>query len=185
VKELSKREKIIAAIVGLVAIGFLVNRFVLEPQSKNLRKLRRELVTLNEQSSSIGPKLVDFNKLNSDLIAKKGRLAELEQALSYKAGTAGIIHKVSREAKIRGLQIQQLRPQTDTVMRTRNGKRGDFRQLLLNVRMRGQYQQLGAFLQSLETQPFYVKVDEMNLKRAERRSAVLDITLKLEIVVRS
>ena len=184
-KELIKKEKIIAAIVAVVVIGFLVNRFVLEPQSTKLRRLRRELAKLNEQSSSIGPELVDFNKLNSDLITKKGRLSELEQALSYKGGTAEIIHKVSREAEMKGLQIKQLSPERKTAMPTRSGRLGDFRQLLLNLRMRGQYQQVGDFLRSLESQPFYVKVDELNLQRTEGRSAVLDITLKLAIVVKS
>ena len=69
-KELNKREKIIVSIVSVVAAAFLVNRFVLEPQSKKMKQLRKELATLNEQETSIGPKLVDFNRLNSELVKK-------------------------------------------------------------------------------------------------------------------
>ena len=75
-KELSKREKIIVSIVGVVAVAFLVNRFVLEPQSKKMKQLRAELASLNEQAASIGPKLVDFNRLNSELIQKKREVEE-------------------------------------------------------------------------------------------------------------
>ena len=73
---------------------------------------------------------------------------------------------------MKGLQIKQLRPERSISLGTRSGRMGDFSQLFLNLRMRGQYQQLGDFLQSLETQPFYVKVDELNVQRTERRSAV-------------
>ncbi|MDH3896806.1 MAG: hypothetical protein OEV18_05350, partial [Deltaproteobacteria bacterium] len=70
-KELNKREKIIVSIVAVVLVGFLVNRFELEPQSKKMKQLRKELASLNEQAASIGPKLVDFNRLNSELVQKK------------------------------------------------------------------------------------------------------------------
>ncbi len=94
-KELNKREKIIVSIVAVVLIGFLVNRFVLEPQNKKMKQLRKELASLNKQAASFGPKLVDFNRLNSELVQKKRQVAELEQALPQKAETAEIIHKVS------------------------------------------------------------------------------------------
>jgi hypothetical protein len=42
VKELNKREKIIVSIVTVVAVGFLVNRFVLEPQHKRMKQLRKQ-----------------------------------------------------------------------------------------------------------------------------------------------
>ena len=184
-KELNKREKIIVSIVSVVAVAFLVNRFVLEPQNKKMKQLRRELASLNEQAASIGPKLVDFNRLNSELVQKKRQVAELEQALPQKAETAEVIHKVSMQARSNGLQIQQIRPQKETVLRTRGGKRGDFRQLVINLGIRGRYEQLGDFLAGLEQQPFYIKVAELHVDRREKRSALLDIRLKLEIVVRS
>ena len=184
-KELNKREKIIVSIVTVVAVAFLVNRFVLEPQSKKMKQLRKELASLNEQADSIGPELVDFKRLNSELVQKKRQVAELEQALPQKAETAEVIHKVSMQARSNGLQIQQIRPQRETVLRTRDGKRGDFRQLVLNLGIRGRYEQLGDFLAGLEQQPFYIKVAELHVDRREKRSALLDIRLKLEIVVRS
>ncbi|MBW2580330.1 MAG: DUF4149 domain-containing protein [Deltaproteobacteria bacterium] len=49
-KELNKREKIIVGIVAVVLVGFLVNRFVLEPQNKKMKQLRKELASLNEQA---------------------------------------------------------------------------------------------------------------------------------------
>ena len=184
-KELNKREMIIVSIVTVVAIAFLVNRFVLEPQSKKMKQLRKELASLNEQAASIGPKLVDFNNLNSNLVKKERQLAELEQALPQKAQTAEVIHKVSTQARSNGLQIQQIRPQKATVLRTRGGKRGEFRQLFINLGIRGRYEQLGDFLAGLEQQPFYVKVAELHVDRGERRSSLLEIQLKLQIVVRS
>ena len=184
-KELSKREKIIVSIVTVVAVGFLVNRFVLEPQSKKMKRLRQELASLNEQAASIGPKLVDFNRLNSELVQKKRRVQELEQSLPQKAETAEVIHKVSMQARSNGLQIQQIRPQRETILRTRDGKRGDFRQLVLNLGIRGRYEKLGDFLAGLEQQPFYVKVAELHLSKKEKREVELEIQLKLEIVVRS
>jgi Tfp pilus assembly protein PilO len=185
VKELNKREKIIVSIVAVVAIGFLVNRLVLEPQSKKMKQLRKELASLNEQAASIGPKLVDFNRLNSELVQKKRQVAELEKALPQKAETAEVIHKVSTQARSSGLQIQQIRPQKETVLRTQDGKRGDFRQLIINLGIRGRYEQLGNFLAGLEQQPFYVKVAELHLSKREMRDQQLEIQLKLEIVVRS
>ncbi len=184
-KELSKREKIIVSIVAVVAVGFLVNRFVLEPQSKKMKQLRKELASLNEQAASIGPKLVDFNRLSSELVQKRGQVKDLEQALPQKAETAEVIHKVSTQARSNGLQIQQIRPQRETVLRTRDGKRGDFRQLVLNLGISGRYEQLGDFLAGLEQQPFYVKVAELHLSKKEKSEERLEIQLKLEIVVRS
>ena len=117
-KELSKREKIIVSIVAVVAVAFFVNRFVLEPQSKKMKQLRAELASLNEQAASIGPKLVDFNRLNSELVQKKREVEDLEQALPQKAETAEVINKVSTQARSNGLQIQQIRPQRETVLRS-------------------------------------------------------------------
>jgi Tfp pilus assembly protein PilO len=185
VKELNKREKIIVSIVAVLLVGFLVNRFVLEPQSKNMKKLRKELASLNEQAASIGPKLVDFNRLSSELVQKKRQVAELEQALPQKAETAEVIHKVSTQARSNGLQVQQIRPQKVTVIRTRGGKGGEFRQLFINLGIRGGYEQLGNFLAGLEQQPFYVKVAELHVSKREKREERLEIQLKLEIVVRS
>jgi len=185
VKELSKREKIIVSIVAVVLVGFLVNRFVLEPQGKKMKQLRKELASLNEQAAGIGPKLVDFNRLNSGLVKKKRQVAELEQALPQKAQTAEVIHKVSTQARFNGLQIQQIRQQKATVLRTRGGKRGEFRQLFINLGIRGRYEQLGDFLAGLEQQPFYVKVAELHVSKREKREQRLEIQLKLEIVVRS
>ena len=184
-KALNKREKIITGIVAVVLVGYLVNQFVLEPQSKKMSQLRKELTSLDEQASSMGPKLVEFNQLNSELGKKKERLAELEQALSKRAETAEVIHQVSTQARIKGLQIQQIRPQRSTVLRTRGGKPGEFRQLLLNLGIRGRYEQLGDFLAGLEQHPFYVKVAELHVSKREMREQRLEIQLKLEIVVRS
>ncbi len=184
-KELNKREKIIVGIVAVVLVGFLVNRFVLEPQSKGMKKLRKELASLNEQAASIGPKLVDFNRLSSELVQKRKQVAELEQALPQKVETADVIHKVSMQARSNGQQIQQIRPQRTTVLRTRGGKRGEFRRLFVNLGIRGQYEQLGDFLAGLEQQPFYVKVAVLHVSKREKRGQRLEIQLKLEIVVRS
>ena len=184
-KEFSKREQIIAGIVAVVLVGFLVNRFVLEPQSKKMRRLRKELTSLNDQAASIRPKLVEFNQLNSELVKKKWRLAELEQALSKKAETAEVMNAVSTQARNNGLQIQQIRPQRSTVLHMPGGKQGEFRQLFLNLVILGRYEQLGDFLAGLEQQPFYVKLAELHVNRREKRSSLLEIQLKLEIVVRS
>jgi Tfp pilus assembly protein PilO len=185
VKELNTREKIIVSIVAVVAVAFLVNRFVLEPQIKKMKQLRKELASLNEQEVSIGPKLVDFNRLNSELAQKKMQVEQLEQALPQKAETAEVIHKVSTQARSNGLQVQQIRPQKVTVLRTRGGKGGEFRQFFINLGIRGQYEQLGEFLAGLEQQPFYVRVAELHLSKREKREQWLEIQLKLEIVVRS
>jgi Tfp pilus assembly protein PilO len=181
VKELSKREKIIVSIVAVVLVGFLVNRFMLEPQSKKMKQLREELASLNEQAASIGPRLVDFNRLNSELVQKKRQVAELEQALPQKAETAEVIHKVSTQARSNGLQIQQIRPQRTTVLRTRGGKMGEFRRLFINLVIRGQYEQLGDFLAGLGQQPFYVKVAELHVSKREEREQRLEIQLKLSM----
>ena len=183
-KELNKREKIIVSIVTVVAVAFLVNRFVLEPQSKKMKQLRKELASLNEQADSIGPELVDFNRLNSELVQKKRQVAELEQALPQKAETAEVIHKVSAQARSNGLQIQQIR-QKATVLRARGSKRGEFRQLFIDLGIRGRYEQLGDFLAGLEQQVFYVKVVELHMSKREEGEERLEIQLKLEIVVRS
>jgi Tfp pilus assembly protein PilO len=184
-RELSTREKIITAVVGLVAIVFVVNQFVLEPHTKKVRKLKAELEELNKQTTSIGPKLVEFNSLNSNLTEKRRQVAELEQILSYKAEVAELIHEVSRRAKAQGLQIQNIRPEKDSALRTQGGKIGEFRQLVLNLGIRGRYEQLGEFISSLEKQPFYVKVAELNVQPGRDRPQLLQIQLQLEITVRS
>ena len=184
-RELSKREKIIAGIVAVVLVGFLVNHFVLEPQSKKLHQLRKELASLTEQTASIGPKLVEFNRLKLDLIKKKKQLASVEQALSQTADMAELIQQVSKQARGRGLQIQQTQTQKSMLLSTRGSELGDIYQLYLNLEIRGWYKQLVGFLGDLEQQPFYIRVAELHIDRRGRRSALLDIRLKLEIVVRS
>ena len=184
-RELSTREKIITTVVGLVAIVFCVNQFLLEPQSKKVRKLQAELEELNQQAMSIGPKLVELNSLNANLLNKRRQVAKLERALSYKAEVAEIIHEVSRQAKTQGLQIENLRPEKDTALRTQGGKMGEFRQLVLNLGIRGHYKQLGEFISSLEKQPFYVKVTELRVEPGWERPQNLQIQLHLGIVVRN
>jgi Tfp pilus assembly protein PilO len=184
-KQLSTREKIIAGVVGLVAIVFVVNQFMLEPHTKKVRKLRAELEELNKQTTSIGPKLVEYNSLNANLIEKRRQVAELEHVLSYKAEVAELIHEVSRQARSKGLQIQNIRPEKDTALRTKGGKIGEFRQLVLNLGIRGRYEQLGEFISSLEKQPFYVKFAELNVEPGRERPQLLQIKLQLEITVRS
>ena len=184
-KKLSTREKIIVGVVAVVAVIFLVNSFLLEPHNKKMKKLRAELASLNEQAASIGPKVVEFNRLNSELVKKKRQLAELEQALPQKAETAEIIHQISRQARSNGLQIQQIRPRESTMLTTRGGKLGEFRQQFLNVGIRGRFEQLGNFLAGLERQPFHVQVAEMHVERRDRSSSLLEIQLMLQIVVKS
>jgi len=183
--ELNTREKIITAVVGLVAIVFCVNQFLLEPQSKKLRKLRTELEDLNRQTTSIGPKLVEFNSLSASLLSKRRQVAELEKALSYRAEAAEIIHEVSRQAKTKGLQIQSLRPEKEMSLRTESGKVGEFRRLVLNLGVRGRYDELGEFLSALEKQPFYVKVEKLSVEGGREDRPLLAIELQLDIVVRS
>jgi Tfp pilus assembly protein PilO len=184
-RELNTREKIITAVVGLVAIVFVVNQFVLEPHIRKVRKLRDELEELNKQTTSIGPKLVEYNSLNANLIEKRRQVAELEQVLSYEAEVAELIHEVSRQARSKGLQIQNIRPEKDTALRTQGGKIGEFRQLVLNLGIQGRYEQLGEFISSLEKQPFYVKFAELNVEPGRERPQLLQIKLQLEITVRS
>ena len=184
-KQLNTREKIITAVVGLAAIVFVVNQFVLEPHTKKVRKLRAELEELNKQTTSIGPKLVELNTLNANLNKKRRQVAELEQALSYKAEVAELIHEVSRQAKSKGLQIQNIRPEKDTALRTQGGKIGEFRQLVLNLGIQGRYEQLGEFISSLEKQPFYVKFADLNVAPGRGQPQLLQIQLQLEITVRS
>jgi Tfp pilus assembly protein PilO len=184
-RELNTREKIITAAVGLVAIVFVINQFVLEPHTRKVRQLKAELEELNKQTTSIGPKLVEFNSLNANLIEKRRQVAELEEALSYRAEVAELINQVSRQAKTQGLQIQNIRPGEDTALETPGGKVGEFRQLVLNLGIRGRYQQLGEFISSLEKQQFYVKVAELNVQPGRERRQLLQIQLQLEIIVRS
>jgi Tfp pilus assembly protein PilO len=184
-RELSTREKIITAVVGLVAMVFVVNQFLLEPHTRKVRELRGELVSLNEKIASLGPKMVEFKNLNSNIIAKKERLAELEEVLSHRSGVAEVIHEVSSQAKAQGLQIQNLRPEKDTVLRTGSGRQGEFRRLQLNLGVRGGYEQLGDFLGGLQQQPYYVKVAELRVERGRENPEFLHIQLQLEIVVRS
>jgi len=184
-RELNKREKIIAVLVAIALVVFLVQRLAVEPQGKKFRQLQKELASLDEQYADIGPKLVDFNTLNSNLVKKEIQLAELEQVLSRQAEVAEIINEVSMQARTHGLELQNIRPQKTTFMRTRAGRHGEFRWLVLNVGIRGLYQQLGNFLGDLEQQPFYVKVAELHVAQGKERAERLEIQLKLEIVVRS
>jgi len=184
-KELSGREKVIAAVVAVVLIVFLVNRFLFEPQVRKVRKLRVELTELTGQTASIAPKLVEFNKLSSDLVIKQRQLEEIEQVLSGKAELAEILSSVSRQARSHGLQIQQLRPQRATAMRSRAGKPSEYRQLKVDLGMSGRYEELGDFLAALKEQPFYIRVAELRVSRGNRRQPLLDIQLKLTIVMRS
>jgi Tfp pilus assembly protein PilO len=184
-KELSRREKVIAAVVAVVAVVFLVNRFLLEPQVKKVRNLRAKLTKLNGQTANIAPKLVEFNKLGSDLVVKQQQLEEIEQVLSRKAEPAEIISLVSRQARSHGLQIQQLRPQRAMAVRSRAGKPSEYKQVKLDLGMRGRYEELGEFLAALEQQPFYIRVAELRIQKGAKRPPLLDIDLKLAIVMRS
>jgi Tfp pilus assembly protein PilO len=184
-KELSRREKVIAAVVSVVLIVFLVNQFLFEPQVRKVRKLRAELTELTGQTASIAPKLVEFNKLSTDLVIKQRQLEKTEQVLSRKAELAEIISSVSRQARSHGLQIQQLRPQRATVMRSRAGKSSEYRQLNVDLGMSGRYEELGDFLAALEQQPFYIRVAKLRVQRGNKRPPLLDIQLKLAIVMRS
>jgi len=184
-KELNRREKVIAAVVAVVAIVFLVNRFLFEPQVKKVRKLRAELTELTGQTANIAPKLVEFNKLSSDLVIKQRQLEKVEQVLSGKVELAEILSSVSKQARSHGLQIQQLRPQRATAMRSRAGKFSGYRQLKVDLGMSGRYEELGDFLAALKEQPFYIRVAELRVQRGNKRPPLLDIQLKLAIVMRS
>jgi len=184
-KELSRREKIIMAVVAVVAIVFSVNRFLLEPQSRKVRKLRAELTELTEQTTSITPKLVELNRLRSELVMKERQLKEIEQVLSRKAELAEIISAVSRQARNHGLQIQQLQPQRATDMRSRAGKFSEYRQLRLDLGISGRYEELGNFLAAIEQEPFFIRVAEVRAQRGNRRPPLLDIQLQLAIIMRS
>ena len=184
-RELSTREKIIIGVVGLVALGFGFNQFLLEPHAGKVQKFRAELEELNKQTTSIGPKMVELNSLNANLTKKKQRVAELEQVFSYKAEPAEIINQVSRQAKNEGLQIQTIRPGRDIALRTKGGSIGEFRRLALDMGMRGRYEQLGEFLGELQQQPFYVRVDQLKVAKGADQPQLLEIRLSLEIVVRS
>jgi Tfp pilus assembly protein PilO len=185
-RELARREKVIIVVVAVAVVVFLMQRFLIEPQSRKLRELRAELTDLSKQTTGIGPKLVEFNQLNSNLIQKKRDLAKLEQALSKKAELAEIINAVSRQARTHGLRLQQLRPQRATPVRTQAGGRsGEFRQLNVDIGIRGRYQDLGDFLTALEEQPFFVRVAELRVQRRGAGGPLLEINLKLAIVMRS
>ena len=184
-KELSGREKVIAGVVAVVVVFFLVNRFLFEPQANKVKNLRAKLTELTGQTASIAPKLVEFNKLSSDLVSKQRKLEEIEQILSGKAELAEIISAVSREARSNGLQIQELKPQRATAMRSRDGKLSEFRQLNVDLGMSGRYEELGDFLAALEEQPFYIRVADLRVQRGNKRPPLLDIQLKLAIVMRS
>ena len=184
-KELSTRGKIIVSIVTVVLVGLLINHFVLEPQRKKIKQLRKELASLSEQTAGIGPKLIEFNRLKWDLVKKKRQIAELEEALFQTADMVEIIQQVSKQARTQGLQIQQTRTQKSMLLSTQDSELGDIYQLFLSLEIRGWYKQLVGFLGDLEQQPFYIRLAELHMDRRERRSALLDIRLKLEIVVRS
>ena len=166
-------------------VGFLVNRFILEPQSRKARKLQAELTELSKQTASVAPKLVEFNKLSSGLVSKRRQIAKLEQVLSRKAEPAEVISLVSREARKHGLQLQQLKPQRATAMRTRAGRSEQYRQLIVDIKISGGYEELGEFLATLEQQPFYIRVSELRVRQGRRLASLLDIDLKLSIVMRS
>lgn len=184
-KELSRREKVIAAMVATALIVFLVNRFLLEPQGKKVRNLRAELTKLTEQTATIAPKLVEFNKLSSDLVIKQKKLEKIERVLSRKAELAEIISAVSDQARSHGLQILQLRPQRATAVRSQGGRPSEYRQLSVDFVMSGRYEELGDLLAALERQPFYIRVAELQIQRGNNRPPLLDINLKLAIVMRS
>ena len=183
-RKLAKREKIIVAVVGLAAVVFLINQFLIEPQIRRLREVRAELAAADQQYASLLPKLGDLKGLSLDVVKKERQLAELEQVMSHKAEIAEIIHEISREAQIHGLQLQNLRPQTRAVG-AQGGRPGEFRRSFIDLGIRGQYQQLGNFVNALEQQPFYVKITGLRVQRGDQQARLLNIQLKLVVVVRS
>ena len=85
-----------------------------EWHTKKVRKLKAELEELNNQITSIGPKLVEFNSLNANLAKKKGQVAELEQALRNEVILDALVLKVS----IHGLdQLQVGEREVDQLIR--------------------------------------------------------------------
>lgn len=80
-RELTKSEKIILGVAGVLGILFLVNAFILTPLNKKLKPLEEEINKLEKQAEQLATINLDISKNEKELADLKGQYEEASQTI--------------------------------------------------------------------------------------------------------
>lgn len=165
--KLSDRERWLLFLTAAMAVIYIIYRLAFDPMLTKITASRIKLWSLRNELTVIQGKVVLLQRLEltplERLRARKGREQQVMEALRY------LSMLVSQE----DLELSSIQPSTAEKMVD------SAKAVVIELKLRGSYQQLYRFLQAMEKLPILIISDHISINRVG--NGIIDIVLSLSV----
>lgn len=159
-KKLSKRERVLAAIVLVCVLSWLLYQFPFAMQERSMKALHAGIVTAEKDILDLTSQMADLRTRKSD---SKGVSAGWE--LADQKSVILFLEDVSGEARRLGVNLVAVHP-------TREIDKEKYKEVSLNLDLKGRYRELAEYFKRLEGLPKVINIRKVRLESCPDTASV-------------
>lgn len=185
-EKMSRRERIILALVGVVAVGAGFYKFEYEPQQARLKKVNASIEQIQGDVASLRQAVsaVRAQNVSMNIQRTRGDILRLQEEIEFfKSRMSGevrdVIGVLKRQAALHGIQVKSINSQENEVTRSHF----QYRRVQINLRMESGYRAIGKFISALEEVPAILSVQHFEVRRVQEILPRLNTSLTLRLYV--
>lgn len=192
--QLGNREKVILAMVILLAFIYGSHLFLIQPQRNNLKAAGKELLSKKKLLQAAGEKSKNLGKLEADCRELESRLEEVDKKLLTEEGADSLLRELPELVEATENQLLIMKPlaRKEVLRRGRRRRRaskskdkGKVRLMKMPVEMNlaGTYATVCNLVSKLKEREPSLTVETINLEADQANLPQLEVNLRLNLHV--
>jgi conjugal transfer/entry exclusion protein len=169
--KLSLRETIISFTALLVVFYFVFDFFLYSPKLKEQLSLRTALSSVDQKLQETAAFLTGGSQVAFDVGRMEKKLSFYEEKFSTRESFAQLLEQFALQCQKLNMEIISLKPTEEQTV-TADAAQARYRQISLDIQLRGDFPAMVRFIQAMEQLPIFTLVDQLTIRRDEKSPAV-------------
>ena len=160
---LSKRERVIAMVMGIAVLSTLFYVYPYEMQEKSILSLRARIATAEKELLDLAAQSAELKSRADDI--KSGRATVRGWDLGDEKGVVLFLEDASSEARRMGVDLVSVNPAKEI-------DKNEYKEVSLNLDLKGRYRDLAAYFKRLESLSRVVNIKKIRLESCPDSTSV-------------
>jgi len=169
--KLSPRETIISFTALLVVVYFMFDFFLYSPKLKEQSSLRTALASVDQKLQETAAFLTGGSQVAFDVSRMEKKLSFYEEKFSTRESFVQLLEQFALQCQKLNMEIISLKPTEEQTV-TADAAPARYRQISLDIQLRGDFPAMVRFMQAMEQLPIFTLVDQLTIRRDEKSPAV-------------
>ncbi len=180
---LKTREKVILVLAILAGVVMGFDTFFVRPKNKELAALRTELLETNEKLTEITTSMAGLQAIKKRVEEKRKEKEFVSGRISDARQLSLLLDQIGKESQRKQIDLMQLNinyaPSGGKAEERGKPLSGPpFKKVALDVGLRAGYEAIGPYLDSIQSLPIFMEVENIDISRKEEFFPKLQITIQ-------